>query len=164
MPYANLLFALGIRYVGETVAKRLAKAYRSIDDLQQATVEELIQVDDIGEVIAESIVKYFAKAEHRRLIERLRAAGLQMADTSSSESTSDKLADKIIVISGVFAHHSRDDYKNMIEAHGGKCVGSVSKNTSFLLAGDNIGPSKLQKAEQLGVKIISEEEFLDMLK
>lgn len=164
VPYANLLFALGIRYVGETVAKRLAKAYRSIDDLQQATVEELIQVDDIGEVIAESIVKYFAKAEHRRLIERLRAAGLQMSDTSSSEPTSDKLADNIIVISGVFALHSRDDYKNMIEAHGGKCVGSVSKNTSFLLAGDNIGPSKLQKAEQLGVKIISEEEFLDMLK
>ena len=164
VPYANLLFALGIRYVGETVAKRLAKAYRSIDDLQQATVEELIQVDDIGEVIAESIVKYFAKAEHRRLIERLRAAGLQMSDTSSSEPTSDKLAEKIIVISGVFAHHSRDDYKSMIEAHGGKCVGSVSKNTSFLLAGDNIGPSKLQKAEQLGVKIISEEEFLDMLK
>ena len=164
VPYANLLFALGIRYVGETVAKRLAKAYRSIDDLQQAMVEELIQVDDIGEVIAESIVKYFAKAEHRRLIERLRAAGLQMADTSSSKPTSDKLAEKIIVISGVFAHHSRDDYKNMIEAHGGKCVGSVSKNTSFLLAGDNIGPSKLQKAEQLGVSIVSEEEFLDMLK
>lgn len=164
VPYANLLFALGIRYVGETVAKRLAKAYRSIDDLQQATVDELIQVDDIGEIIAESIVKYFAKAEHRRLIERLRAAGLQMADTSSSEPTSDKLAEKIIVISGVFAHHSRDDYKSMIEAHGGKCVGSVLKNTSFLLAGDNIGPSKLQKAEQLGVKIISEEEFLDMLK
>jgi len=164
VPYANLLFALGIRYVGETVAKRLAKAYRSIDDLQQATVEELIQVDDIGEVIAESIVKYFAKAEHRRLIERLRAAGLQMSDTSSSEPTSDKLADNIIVISGVFALHSRDDYKNMIEAHGGKCVGSVSKNTSFLLAGDNIGPSKLQKAEQLGVSIVSEEELLDMLK
>ena len=106
VPYANLLFALGIRYVGETVAKRLAKAYRSIDDLQQATVDELIQVDDIGEVIAESIVKYFAKAEHRRLIERLRAAGLQVSDTSSSKPTSDKLAEKIIVISGVFTHHS----------------------------------------------------------
>ena len=164
VPFERVLFALGIRFVGETTAKTLAKAFRSIDALASASVDDLMQVDEIGARIAQSILQYFADARNREIIERLREAGvqMQMAEQDSSEYT-DKLAGKSIVISGVFAHHSRDEYKEMIEKNGGKNVGSISKKTTFILAGENMGPSKLEKAQKLGVPIINEEEFLKML-
>lgn len=164
VPFERVLFALGIRFVGETTAKTLAKVFRSIDALADATLEELIQVDEIGARIAQSIIQYFADEKNRELIERLREAGVQMAmeELDMSEYT-DKLAGKSIVISGVFAHHSRDEYKEMIEKNGGKNVGSISKKTSFILAGENMGPSKLEKAEKLGIQIMSEDEFLKLL-
>ena len=162
--FERVLFALGIRFVGETTAKTLAKAFRSIDALASASLDDLMQVDEIGARIAQSILQYFADARNREIIERLREAGvqMQMAEQDSSEYT-DKLAGKSIVISGVFAHHSRDEYKEMIEKNGGKNVGSISKKTTFILAGENMGPSKLEKAQKLGVPIINEEEFLKML-
>ena len=164
VPFERVLFALGIRFVGETTAKTLAKAFRSIDALAEASLDDLMQVDEIGARIAQSILQYFADARNREIIERLREAGvqMQMAEQDSSEYT-DKLAGKSIVISGVFAHHSRDEYKDMIEKNGGKNVGSISKKTTFILAGENMGPSKLEKAQKLGVPIISEDEFLKML-
>ena len=164
VPFERVLFALGIRFVGETTAKTLAKAFRSIDALASASLDDLMQVDEIGARIAQSILLYFADARNREIIERLREAGvqMQMAEQDSSEYT-DKLAGKSIVISGVFAHHSRDEYKEMIEKNGGKNVGSISKKTTFILAGENMGPSKLEKAQKLGVPIINEEEFLKML-
>lgn len=164
VPFERVLFALGIRFVGETTAKTLAKAFRSIDALAEASLDDLMQVDEIGARIAQSILQYFADARNREIIERLRAAGvqMQMAEQDSSEYT-DKLAGKSIVISGVFAHHSRDEYKEMIEKNGGKNVGSISKKTTFILAGENMGPSKLEKAEKLGIPIINEDEFLKML-
>ena len=165
VPFERVLFALGIRFVGETSAKTLAKAFRSIDALASATLDELMQVDEIGARIAQSIVSYFADEKNREIIERLREAGvqMQMAEVDSSEYT-DKLAGKSIVISGVFAHHSRDEYKEMIEKNGGKNVGSISKKTSFILAGDNMGPAKLEKANKLGVPIMGEDEFLELLR
>ena len=164
VPYPRVLFALGIRYVGETVAKKLTNAFPTIEQLQQATLEELVQVDEIGERIAQSVIRWFADEDNQRLIERLKAAGLQfsLSEETLSERT-DKLAGKSIVISGVFTHHSRDEYKALIEKHGGKNVGSISGKTSYLLAGDNMGPSKLEKANKLGVAIIGEEEFLRMI-
>ena len=164
VPFERVLFALGIRFVGETTAKTLAKAFRSIYALAEASLDDLMQVDEIGARIAQSILQYFADARNREIIERLREAGvqMQMAEQDSSEYT-DKLAGKSIVISGVFAHHSRDEYKDMIEKNGGKNVGSISKKTTFILAGENMGPSKLEKAQKLGVPIISEDEFLKML-
>ncbi len=163
VPFPRVLFALGIRYVGETVAKKLAAAFRSIDRLSVATLDELMAVPDIGESIAQSVRAYFAKPEHQQLVERLREHGLQMEMTEAAAPTSDTLKDLSIVISGVFRHHSRDEYKAMIEQNGGKNVGSVSGATSFILAGENMGPAKLEKAEKLGVRIVSEEEFLDKL-
>ena len=164
VPFERVLFALGIRFVGETTAKTLAKAFRSIDALAEASLDDLMQVDEIGARIAQSILQYFADARNREIIERLREAGvqMQMAEQDSSEYT-DKLAGKSIVISGVFAYHSRDEYKDMIEKNGGKNVGSISKKTTFILAGENMGPSKLEKAQKLGVPIINEDEFLKML-
>ena len=164
VPFERVLFALGIRFVGETTAKTLAKAFRSIDALASTSLDDLMQVDEIGARIAQSILQYFADARNREIIERLREAGvqMQMAEQDSSEYT-DKLAGKSIVISGVFAHHSRDEYKNLIEKNGGKNVGSISKKTSFILAGENMGPSKLEKAEKLGIPIVSEDEFLQMI-
>ena len=164
VPFERVLFALGIRFVGETTAKTLAKAFRSIDALAEASLDDLMQVDEIGARIAQSILQYFADARNREIIERLREAGvqMQMAEQDSSEYT-DKLAGKSIVISGVFAHHSRDEYKDMIEKNGGKNVGSISKKTTFILAGENMGPSKMEKAEKLGIPIINEDEFLKML-
>ena len=164
VPFERVLFALGIRFVGETTAKTLAKAFRSIDALASASLDDLMQVDEIGARIAQSILQYFADARNREIIERLRDAGvqMQMAEQDGAEYT-DKLAGKSIVISGVFARHSRDEYKEMIERNGGKNVGSISKKTTFILAGENMGPSKLEKAQKLGVPIINEEEFLEML-
>ena len=164
VPFERVLFALGIRFVGETTAKTLAKAFRSIDKLASASLDDLMQVDEIGARIAESIIRYFADEKNREQIERLREAGIQleMEELDLSEYT-DKLAGKSIVISGVFTHHSRDEYKEIIEKNGGKNVGSISKKTSFILAGDNMGPAKLEKANKLGVLIMNEEDFLKLI-
>lgn len=164
VPFERVLFALGIRFVGETTAKTLAKAFRSIDALAKASLDDLMQVDEIGARIAQSILLYFADEKNREQIERLREAGVQleMEELDLSEYT-DKLAEKSIVISGVFTHHSRDEYKEIIEKNGGKNVGSISKKTSFILAGDNMGPAKLEKANKLGIPILTEEEFLKLI-
>jgi DNA ligase (NAD+) len=164
VPFERVLFALGIRFVGETTAKTLAKAFRSIDKLASASLDELLKVDEIGARIAQSIMAYFANEKNRELIERLREAGVQleMEELDMSDYT-DKLEGKSIVISGVFTHHSRDEYKEIIEKNGGKNVGSISKKTSFILAGENMGPTKLEKAEKLGVQILTEDEFLKLL-
>ena len=164
VPFERVLFALGIRFVGEIAAKTLARKFKSIDNIMSATAEELLEVDGIGKVIAESVINYFASAENRALIERLKQVGIQF--TLSEEvlaAQSDTLSGQSIVISGVFTHHSRDEYKRIIEQHGGKNVGSISAKTSFILAGDNMGPAKLEKAQKLGVRIVSEEEFLGMI-
>ena len=164
IPFERVLYALGIRYVGVTVAKRLARAFNNIDALMQASVEQLVAVEEIGGRIAGSVYNYFSKEENRELVERLRAAGVQMEIAAEvlSERT-DILKGQSIVISGVFTRHSRDEYKAMIEKNGGKNVGSVSKATSFILAGDNMGPAKLEKASKLGVRIVNEDEFLAIL-
>ena len=164
VPFERVLFALGIRFVGETAAKKLAKAFGSIEALEVATKEQLMEVDEIGEKIAQSVVTYFALPANIELINRLKDAGLQMEKQVEDESEySDKLAGLSIVISGVFSKHSREEYKDMIEKHGGKNVGSISAKTSFVLAGENMGPAKLEKAQKLGIKIINEDDFLQML-
>ncbi|MEE0118574.1 MAG: NAD-dependent DNA ligase LigA [Bacteroidaceae bacterium] len=164
VPFERVLFALGIRFVGKIAAKTLARKFKNIDSLMSATMEQLLETDGIGNVIAESIINYFASEENRALIERLRQAGLQFTLSEEQLSThSTTLQGQSIVISGVFAHHSRDEYKRIIEQHGGKNVGSISGKTSFILAGENMGPSKLEKAEKLGVRIVSEDEFLAMI-
>lgn len=164
IPYERVLFALGIRFVGETVAKKVAKAFPSIEELEQANLEKLIQVDEIGEKIAQSIILYFANEKNKVLIERLKAAGVQMkAEEIDTSDHTTKLEGQSIVISGVFTHHSRDEYKELIEKHGGKNVGSISSKTSFILAGENMGPSKLGKAQKLGIQIMNEDEFLALI-
>ncbi|CDA70103.1 NAD-dependent DNA ligase LigA [Phocaeicola coprocola] len=164
VPYERVLFALGIRFVGETVAKKVAKAFRSIEALASTNLDDLIHVDEIGEKIAGSIIQYFANEKNRILVERLRQSGLKLeADEEDLSGYSDKLKGMSIVISGVFARHSRDEYKALIEKHGGKNVGSISKKTFFILAGDNMGPSKLGKAQQLNIPIKDENEFLAMI-
>lgn len=164
VPWARVLFALGIRMVGETTAKKIARRFPSIDQLQWATVEQLTAIDDVGEQIAKNIIAYFNDLSNLEIINRLREAGVQMESQEEEQAPqSDILLGKSIVVSGVFAQHSRDEYKAMIEAHGGKNVGSVSKKTSFILAGENMGPEKRKKAEALGVVILTEEEFLLML-
>ena len=162
--FERVLFALGIRFVGEVAAKSLARNFRSVDALREASLEQLLEVNGIGLVIAQSVKRWFADEQNLQLIERLRGYGLQLALTDNELSLhSDKLAGQSVVISGVFAHHSRDEYKAMIEQHGGKNVGSISAKTSFVLAGANMGPAKLEKASKLGVKIVTEEEFLTMI-
>lgn len=164
VPFERVVFALGIRFVGETSAKLIARHFKNMDALMEATEEELKDVDGIGDVIARSVVDYFASEKNRMIVERLKKYGLQMSVVSSSEyNGSDKLAGMNIVISGVFANHTRDEYKAMIEKHGGKNVSSISSKTTFVLAGEKMGPSKLQKAESLGVKIVDEDTFLKML-
>ena len=164
VPFARVLFALGIRYVGETVAKRLSSKLKSMQTLMSASVEELMSIDEIGESIAQSLVAYFAQDENKQLIADLQDIGLQMAiDEQTQPVGSDVLKGKTIVISGTFVQHSRDELKNLIEQHGGKNTGSISKNTSFILAGDNMGPAKLEKATQLGVPLLSEQDFLALI-
>ena len=164
VPWARVLFALGIRMVGETTAKKIARRFPSIDQLQWATVEQLTAIDDVGEQIAKNIIAYFNDLSNLEIINRLREAGVQMESQEEEQAPqSDLLQGKSIVVSGVFARHSREEYKAMIEAHGGKNVGSVSKKTSFILAGENMGPEKRKKAEALGVSILTEEAFLLML-
>ncbi len=164
VPFERVLFALGIRYVGETVAKKLALALHSIDRIIEATTEYLIRIGDIGVRIAQSVVAYFSDEDNLRFVERLRQYGVQMQITEErlSERT-DKLSGATIVISGTFTHHSRDEYKALIEQHGGINTGSVSGKTTYILAGENMGPAKLEKARKLGVRILSEEEFLEMI-
>jgi len=164
VPFERVVFALGIRFVGETSARLLARHFKNIDSLMSASLQELQEVEGIGEVMAKSIITYFHDSENLAIVERLRNYGLQMALSEEQTALStDKLAGKSIVISGVFTHHSRDEYKLMIEQNGGKNVGSISGKTSFVLAGDNMGPSKLEKAQKLGVQIMNEEEFLALL-
>ena len=164
IPFERVIFALGIRFVGETVAKKIAKAFKNIEELEDADLETLVSIDEIGEKIAQSILNYFANESNRELVNRLKEAGLQLYRTEEDLSGhTDKLAGQSIVISGVFTHYSRDEYKDLIEKHGGKNVGSISAKTSFILAGENMGPAKLEKANKLGVKIMNEEEFLKLI-
>lgn len=164
VPFERVLFALGIRYVGATVAKRLARAFGNIDAIMAASLADLMAVDEIGERIATSVNRFFSNPLNVEIVEKLREAGLKFEiEESVLKNRTDILAGKSIVISGVFVHHSRDEYKEMIEQNGGKNVGSVSKATSFILAGDNMGPAKLEKANKLNISLVSEEEFLSML-
>lgn len=164
VPFERVLYGLGIRYVGETVAKRLAYAYGSMEHLEQASLESLIQTDEIGERIAQSVIDFFADERNRNMIDRLKEYGLQMALQEDAPATrSEKLNGLAFVISGTFTRHSRDEYKAMIEQNGGKNTGSISGKTDYLLAGANMGPAKLAKAEKMGIKIINEEEFLNIL-
>ena len=164
VPFERVLFALGIRFVGATVAKRLARAFGNIDALMAASFDELTAVDEIGERIAGAVRAFFSKEGNRLLVERLRKAGLKFeVEEEEGVEKSDIFKGQSIVISGVFTHHSRDEYKEIIERNGGKNVGSVSKSTSFILMGENMGPSKLEKAQKLGVRLVAEEEFLAML-
>jgi DNA ligase (NAD+) len=160
--FDRVLFALGIRHVGETVAKKLAKHFKSIQAISSATFEELCEVDEIGDKIAQSVINYFNDDKNRALIEKLIAAGLNF-ELKETEQTKDTLKGKSFVISGVFETFSRDELKDSIEKNGGKVVGSISKKTDFVIAGDNMGPSKLQKAQELGVKIISENDYKEMI-
>lgn len=162
VPFDRVLFALGIRFVGKVVAKLLARHFKSIDGLRNASADELLQVEGIGTVIAQSIKTYFANPTNLDLVERLRSAGVQM-EMPEQQQLSDTLNGLSIVISGTFARHSREEYKALIEGHGGKNVGSISKKTAFILAGENIGPSKLEKAQKLGIRLVGEEEFLEMI-
>ena len=165
VPFERVVFALGIRFVGETSARLLARRFKDIDALASATLQQLTDIDGIGEVIAKSVITYFHNPVNMEIVNRLRAYGLQMRlSDEQMQAQGTKLAGKSIVISGVFARHSRDEYKRIIEENGGKNVGSISGKTSFILAGDNMGPAKLQKAEKLGVPIIDEDTFLEMIK
>lgn len=164
VPYERVLFALGIRFVGETVAKRLSRFATDITELYQAETDALTEVDDIGEKIAQSVVSYFRNPQNKALVERLRHIGLQMKQNAEElAGKTDKLAGQNVVISGVFTHHSRDEYKALIEKHGGKNTGSISGKTSFILAGESMGPAKLEKARKLGIRIVNEDEFLQMI-
>lgn len=165
VPYERVIYALGIRFVGETVAKKLAQALPTIDDIKQASIDRLKEIDEIGEKIAQSVHHYFADEANLAFIEELKQAGLQMQqDQEQLANQTDKLAGQSIVISGVFEKHSRNEYKAMIEQHGGRNVGSISSKTSFVLAGENMGPSKFKQAEKLGVRILSEDDFLALIK
>ncbi|MBN2764853.1 MAG: NAD-dependent DNA ligase LigA [Paludibacteraceae bacterium] len=165
VPFERVIFALGIRFVGETVAKKLAFAFKNIEALEKATFDELVAVDEIGERIANSVQAYFADERHVEMLSRLKAYGLQMSVSEDKmKPAGNSLSGMSVVISGTFLYHSRDEYKTMIEQNGGKNVGSVSAKTSFILAGANMGPEKLKKAESLGVRLLNEEELLAMLK
>lgn len=164
VPFERVVFALGIRFVGETSARLLARRFKTMDALQAATMQQLMDIDGVGEVIAKSVITYFANPVNQEIVARLRSYSLQMQLSEEQiEGTSDRLSGKSIVISGVFTKHSRDEYKALIEKNGGKNVGSISGKTSFILAGDNMGPSKLQKAEKLGVPLVDEATFLEMI-
>ena len=161
VPFERVVFALGIRFVGEIAAKALARHFKSMDALAAATLDELLQINGIGMVIAESVIRYFHDESNLRIVDRLRAKGVTMALSEEElNAHSDILAGQSIVVSGVFSLHSRDEYKTMIEQNGGKNVGSISSKTAFVLAGANMGPAKLEKANKLGIPVISEEEFL----
>ena len=158
------MFALGIRFVGETVAKKIARSFKNIEELENASFDTLISIDEIGNKIAQSILTYFNNPSNKELITRLKNAGLQFyREEEDLNAYTNKLAGQSIVISGVFTHHSRDEYKALIEKNGGKNSGSISGKTSFILTGENMGPSKLEKAQKLGIRIVNENEFLEMI-
>ena len=161
--FGRSLYALGIRFVGKVAANTLAKHFRTIDHLMQAPLEELMAVNGIGKTIAESIIHYFHEERNLDILRRLREAGVNFEEQASQAPQSDVLAGQAIVISGVFDHHSREEYKQIIEDNGGRNVSSISSKTNFILAGHNMGPSKLDKANKLGIRIVSEDEFLDMI-
>jgi DNA ligase (NAD+) len=164
IPFERVLYAIGIRHVGETTAKKIARKVKNIHTLENATEEELLHIDEVGEIIAKSITIYFADEENRKMINRLKSFGLQFElSEEQMQSTTDKLGAKTFVISGVFQKHSRDELKDLIEKNGGKNTGSISGKTNYLLAGDNMGPEKLKKAEKLGVTVIGEDDFLKMI-
>ena len=164
IPFENVLFALGIRYVGETVAKKLAKHYKNIDTLSQAILMDLVMVDEIGERIAQSVIEFFENQETLKIIERLKGFGVQFEIIEKyNPNATDKFVGKIFVVSGVFEKFSRDDLKKSIEDNGGKVGSSISSKTDFVIAGDNMGPAKLEKANQLGISIISEDDFINMI-
>jgi DNA ligase (NAD+) len=163
VPFPRVLYALGIRYVGETVARKLAEAMLSLENLMKAGQEELEAVDEIGERIAQSLRSYFQEERNLVLIQRLKAAGLQFEMEAPEKAASDLLAGRNFVISGIFVHHSRDQLKSIIEQHGGKNSSSISSKTDYILAGENMGPSKWEKAQKLGVPVITEEDFMEML-
>jgi DNA ligase (NAD+) len=162
IPYERVLFALGIRFVGETVAKKLASKFSTIDLLAKASLEQLIAVDEIGEKIAISVQNYFSEEEHKQLIEKLRLAGVQLQGVKK-EFLSNKFEGMNFVVSGVFSTFSRDELKKIIEDNGGKNVSSISAKTTYVVAGENMGPAKLEKATKLGVKILSEQEFVELI-
>jgi DNA ligase (NAD+) len=164
VPFERVIYALGIRFVGATVAKIIARSFSDIDELEHASLDRLKSIDEIGEKIASSIIEYFGNEKNKQLVERLKAAGLQFRRSEEDRiGRTDKLAGISIVISGVFTHHSRDEYKVLIEKNGGKNVGSISAKTSFILAGDNMGPAKYEKAKKLGIEIKSEDDFLKLI-
>ncbi len=163
VPFERVLYAMGIRYVGETVAKKLARHYKSLDALINASKEQWVEVDEIGERIAESVVNFFADEANLNLIDQLKAEGLHLEIEATGVETTELLAGKKIVVSGVFERYERNELKELIEQNGGKNVGSVSSKTDYILAGEGMGPSKLAKAEKLGIPIIGEEEFLNMI-
>jgi len=161
--FPRVLYALGIRYVGETVARKLAESFGSLDSLMKADRETLEQVDEIGERIADSVIEYFRDESNRQLLERLKSAGLKMEMEATGKEGSTILEGKSFVISGVFSQNSREELKELILQHGGKNSGSISAKTDYVLAGDNMGPSKYQKAQELGIPLISEEQFMSMI-
>ena len=163
VPFERTLYALGIRFVGKVTAKQIARHFRTLDSLLNCTLDELMAVDGVGEVIAASVKQFFAEPKNMEIVNRLREYGLQFEIKEENGSAGDALKDKSIVISGTFLHHSRDEYKALIEANGGKNVSSISAKTSFILAGDNMGPSKLEKAQQLGIQLMTEDEFLALI-
>jgi DNA ligase (NAD+) len=164
VPFERVLFALGIRFVGEVAARALARNFKSIEALQVATLDELTQVNGIGTVIAESVERYFHEEANLEIIHRLKVAGVQMSlSQEAQEAQTTLLAGKTVVISGKFKHHSRDEYSVLIEQNGGKKTGSISAKTSMVLAGEDMGPAKLEKAQKLGIRIVNEEEFLQMI-
>jgi DNA ligase (NAD+) len=163
VPFEKVLYALGIRYVGETVAKKLAKHYKSIDSIANASLMDLILVDEIGEKIAQSVIEFFENPENRIAVERLKNVGVQFELKESNSQVSNKLEGKTFVVSGVFELFSRDDLKKAIEDNGGKVGSSISTKTNYVIAGENMGPAKLEKANQLGIKLISENDFILLL-
>jgi DNA ligase (NAD+) len=163
VPFERVLFALGIRHVGETVSKKLCKHFGTLEKLMAATKEELEHVDEIGAVIADSLISYFADQDNLLLINSLKSFGLQLETAEKNEKQSDTLSGKSFVVSGVFSKFSRDELKTTIESHGGKNSGSISGKTDYIVAGDKMGPSKLAKAEKLGIPVISEDDFVDMI-
>jgi DNA ligase (NAD+) len=164
VPFERVLYAIGIRFVGETTAKLIARKFKDVDKLAKASIEELKNVEGVGDVIAQSIVQFFENSDNIDFVERLKRAGVTMSIPDSGEDTkTDILVGKKIVVSGVFSRHSRDEYKELIENNGGKNVSSISSSTSFVLAGDNMGPAKLEKANKLGVRIVTEDEFLEII-
>ena len=162
IPFANVLFGLGIRHVGLTGAKKLAKQLKTIENIRQATFEQLIELDDIGDVVAKSIIDYFSNEKNVEIVERLKNAGLQF-ETIEDENFIDKLENQKIVISGTFTI-PRNELKKLIEVNNGKLVSSISKKTDLFLCGENVGPSKLEKAEKLKIKTIKEADFMEMIK